>query len=154
MIISELFFTYRANIRSLLLLKCEFFCLFYMAHAAEHAFNTPFFTWLVLVTPKLFATYSTMNDLSFSKDVQVKLLLLYILAHTKTYTSLSSSRVVSNYEGLFYISSIYKVRRNIYKQKASKKVILFNHYIVLNGYNEQTRYSRYCCRYSFARSHV
>jgi hypothetical protein len=60
-----------------------------MAQAAEHAFNTPFFTGSVLVTPKLFTTYRAMNDLSFSKDVQVKV--LDILAHTKMYTPLSSS---------------------------------------------------------------
>jgi hypothetical protein len=54
-----------------------------MAEAAEHAFNTPFFTWSVLVTPKHFTTYSAMNDLPFSKDVQVKV--LSILAHTKMY---------------------------------------------------------------------
>lgn len=80
-----------------------------MAQAAEHAFNTPFFTGSVLVTPKLFTTYRAMNDLSFSKDVQVKV--LDIPAHTKMYTplSLSPSKFVSNYESLFYISSIYKV---------------------------------------------
>jgi hypothetical protein len=54
-----------------------------MAEAAEHAFNTPFFTGSVLVTPKLFAAYSTINDLFFSKEVQVKL--LDIFAHTKMY---------------------------------------------------------------------
>lgn len=58
-----------------------------MAQAAEHAFNTPFFTGSVLVTPKLFTTYRAMNDLSFSKDVQVKV--LDIPAHTKMYTPLS-----------------------------------------------------------------
>jgi len=83
-----------------------------MAQAAEHAFNTPFFTRSILMTPKLFTTYRAMNDLSFSKDVQVKV--LYASAHTKMYTpfSLSPSRLVSNYESLFYISSIYKVRLN------------------------------------------
>ena len=60
-----------------------------MAQAAEHAFNTPFFTGFVFVTPKLFTTYSAMNDLSFSKDVQVKV--LDIPAHTKMYTPLSRS---------------------------------------------------------------
>jgi hypothetical protein len=60
-----------------------------MAQAAEHAFNTPFFTGSVLVTPKLFTTYRAMNDLSFSKDVQVKI--LDIPAHTKMYTPLSRS---------------------------------------------------------------
>ena len=54
-----------------------------MAQAAEHAFNTPFFAWLVLVTPKLFAAYSAIDDLFFSKEVQVKL--LDTLAHTKMY---------------------------------------------------------------------
>lgn len=54
-----------------------------MADAAEYAFDTPFFAWLVLVTPKLFTTYSAMNDLSFSKDVQLKL--LQGSAHTKMY---------------------------------------------------------------------
>jgi hypothetical protein len=43
-----------------------------MAAAAEHAFNPPFFTWLVLVASKLFATYCAMNDLLFAKDVQAK----------------------------------------------------------------------------------
>ena len=81
--ISELFFAYRANIRNLLLRKCELFSLFKMADTAEHALNTPFFAWPVLVTPKLFAAYSAMNDLSFSKDVQVKL--IHVSAHTKMY---------------------------------------------------------------------
>jgi hypothetical protein len=54
-----------------------------MAEAAEHALNTPFFTWLILVTPKLFAAYSAMSDLSFTKDVQAKL--IHVSAHTKMY---------------------------------------------------------------------
>jgi hypothetical protein len=54
-----------------------------MAESAEHAFNTPFLAWFVLVTPKLFAAYSAINDLFFSKEVQVKL--LDTLAHTKMY---------------------------------------------------------------------
>jgi hypothetical protein len=81
--ISELFFAYRANIRNLFLRKCELFSLFYMAEAAEHTLDAPFFAWLVLVTTKLFAAYSAMNDLSFSKDVQVKI--IHVLAHTKMY---------------------------------------------------------------------
>ena len=87
-----------------------------MAQAAEHAFNTPFFTGSVLVTPKLFTTYRAMNDLSFSKDVQVKVSISYpsIPYHIQKCIPLSS-RVISNYEGLFYILSIYKVRLNPYK---------------------------------------
>ena len=55
-----------------------------MAESAEHALNTPFFAWLVLVTPKFFAAYSAINDLFFStKEVQVKL--LDISTHTKMY---------------------------------------------------------------------
>jgi hypothetical protein len=54
-----------------------------MAESAEHTLNTPFFAWLVLVTPKLFAAYSAIDDLFFSKEVQVKL--LDTLAHTKMY---------------------------------------------------------------------
>jgi hypothetical protein len=54
-----------------------------MAESAEHALNSPFFAWLVLVTPKFFAAYSAIDDLFFSKEVQVKL--LDILAHTKMY---------------------------------------------------------------------
>ena len=54
-----------------------------MAAAAEHAFNTPFFAWLVLVTAKLFTTYNAMNDLLFSEDVQAKS--IRTLTHTKTY---------------------------------------------------------------------
>jgi hypothetical protein len=83
-----------------------------MAQAAEHAFNTPFFTGSVLVTPKLFTTYRAMNDLSFSKDVQVKVSIRYPSTYKNVYLSISPSRLVSNYEGLFYISSIYKVRLN------------------------------------------
>jgi hypothetical protein len=45
-----------------------------VAEAAEHAINTPFFAWLVLMTPKLFAAYSAINDLLFSKEMQAKLL--------------------------------------------------------------------------------
>jgi hypothetical protein len=81
--ISEHFFAYRTNIRNLLLLKCELLGLFYMAHAAEHALNTPFFAWLVLVTPKLFTAYSAINYLFFSKEVQVNL--IHASAHTKMY---------------------------------------------------------------------
>jgi hypothetical protein len=58
-----------------------------MAESAEHTLNTPFFAWLVLVTPKLFAAYSAIDDLFFSKEVQVKL--LDTLAHTKMYILLS-----------------------------------------------------------------
>lgn len=85
-----------------------------MAQAAEHAFNTPFFTGSVLVTPKLFTTYRAMNDLSFSKDVQVKVSIRYPSTYKNVYpsVSLSPSKFVSNYEGLFYISSIYEVRPN------------------------------------------
>ena len=84
-----------------------------MAQAAEHAFNTPFFTRSVLVTPKLFTTYRAMNDLSFSKDVQVKVSIRYPSTYKNVYPSVSlSSRLVSNYEGLFYRSSIYTVRLN------------------------------------------
>jgi hypothetical protein len=83
-----------------------------MAEAAEHAFNTPFFTGSVLVTPKHFTTYSAMNDLPFSKDVQVKVSIRCPSAYKNVYLSLSTSRLVSNYERLFYISSIYKVRFN------------------------------------------
>jgi hypothetical protein len=39
------------------------------------------------VTPKLFAAYSAIDDLFFSKEVQVKL--LDTLAHTKMYILLS-----------------------------------------------------------------
>jgi hypothetical protein len=81
--ISELFFAYRANIRNLLLLKYELFSFFYMAEAAEHTLNIPFFAWLVLVTPKLFSTHSAIKDLFFSKEVQAKL--IDASAHTKTY---------------------------------------------------------------------
>ena len=84
-----------------------------MAQAAEHAFNTPFFTGSILMTPKLFTTYGAMNDLSFSKDVQVKVSISYPSTYKNVYPSVSlSSRLVSNYEGLFYRSSIYKVRLN------------------------------------------
>lgn len=84
-----------------------------MAQAAEHAFNTPFFTGSVLVTPKLFTTYRAMNDLSFSKDVQVNVSISYPSTYKNVYPSVSlSSRLVSNYEGLFYRSSIYTVRLN------------------------------------------
>jgi hypothetical protein len=85
--VTKLFFAYSANIRDLFLLKCELFRLFKMADAAEHALNTPFFTWLVLVTPKLFTAYSAINDLFFSKEMQVKL--LDTSAHTKMYILLS-----------------------------------------------------------------
>jgi hypothetical protein len=54
-----------------------------MAAAAEPAFNTPFFARLVLVTAKLFAAYSAMNDLLFAEDVQAEL--LHALTHTKMY---------------------------------------------------------------------
>lgn len=57
-----------------------------MAYAADHALNTPFFAWLVLVTAQLLAAYSAINGLSFSKEVQVKL--LDISAHTKMYVLL------------------------------------------------------------------
>jgi hypothetical protein len=57
-----------------------------MAAAAEHAFNTPFFARLVLVTAKLFAAYSAMDDLLFSKDVQAKS--LHTSSHTKMYVLL------------------------------------------------------------------
>jgi hypothetical protein len=60
-----------------------------MAQAAEHAFNTPFFTGSVLVTPKLFATYSAMNDLSFSKDVQVKVSIRYPCTYKNVWLCLS-----------------------------------------------------------------
>lgn len=43
-----------------------------MAVATEHAFNTPFFARLVLVTAKLFAAYGAVDDLLFAEDVQVK----------------------------------------------------------------------------------
>ena len=54
-----------------------------MAVAAEHAFNTPFFARFVLVTAKLFAAYSAMNDLLFAEDVQAEL--LHALTRTKMY---------------------------------------------------------------------
>jgi hypothetical protein len=54
-----------------------------MAAAAEPAFNTPFFARLVLVTAKLFAAYSAMNNLLFAEDVQAEL--LHDLTHTKMY---------------------------------------------------------------------
>ena len=54
-----------------------------MAAATEHAFNTPFFPSLVLVTAKLFAAYNAMNDLLFAEDVQAEL--LHALTHTKMY---------------------------------------------------------------------
>jgi hypothetical protein len=57
-----------------------------MAGAAEHAFNTPFFARLVLVTAKLFAAYGAMDDLLFSKDVQAKS--LHTSSHTKMYVLL------------------------------------------------------------------
>ena len=54
-----------------------------MAYAADHTLDPPFFAWLVLVTPKLFAAYGAINGLSFSKEVQIEL--VNILAHTKMY---------------------------------------------------------------------
>ena len=81
--ISELFFAYRANIRNLLLLKCELFSFFYMAETAEHTLDIPFFARLVLVTSKLFPAHSAIKDLFFSKEVQAKL--IHASAHTKTY---------------------------------------------------------------------
>ena len=57
-----------------------------MAAAAEHAFNTPFFPRLVLVTAELFAAYGAMDDLLFSKDVQAKS--LHTSSHTKMYVLL------------------------------------------------------------------
>jgi hypothetical protein len=83
MIITELFFAYRANLRDLFLFKCELFGLIYMAYAADHTLDPPFFAWLVLVTPKLFTAYGAINGLSFSKEVQAKL--LDTSAHTKMY---------------------------------------------------------------------
>jgi hypothetical protein len=83
--ITELFFAYRANLRDLFLFKCELFGLIYMAYAADHTLDPPFFAWLVLVMPKLFAAYSAINNLFFSKEVQVKI--LDTLAHTKMYIS-------------------------------------------------------------------
>ena len=62
-----------------------------MAGAAKHALNTPIFAWLVLIAPQLFAAYSAINDLSFTKEMQAKL--LDILRHTKTYTCLIKTTV-------------------------------------------------------------
>ena len=86
LMITELFFAYRANIRDLFLFKCELFGLIYMAYAADHTLDPPIFAWLILVTPKLFAAYSAINNLFFSKEVQVKI--LDTLAHTKMYVLL------------------------------------------------------------------
>jgi hypothetical protein len=84
-----------------------------MAAAAEHAFNTPFFTRLVLVTAKLFAAYSAINDLFFSKEVQVKL--LDISAHTKMYILL----FVHERCALCLVSAIYVIRIH-------KKILIFS----------------------------
>jgi hypothetical protein len=92
-LISEFFFAYGADIRDFFLLKDEFFCLFQMAVAAEHAFDTPFFARLVLVTAKFFSAYSAMNDLLFSKDVQAKS--VHALTHTKMYILLPLQRYES-----------------------------------------------------------
>jgi hypothetical protein len=76
-----------------------------MAESAEHTLNTPFFAWLVLVTPKLFAAYSAIDDLFFSKEVQVKL--LDTLAHTKMYILLFvHEEYIVDY--LVYVIGIYK----------------------------------------------
>jgi hypothetical protein len=61
-----------------------------MAEAAEHALNTPFFAWLVFMTPKLFAAYSAINDLLFSKEMQAKL--LNTSRHTKMYSPAKKSK--------------------------------------------------------------
>jgi hypothetical protein len=76
-----------------------------MAGAAEHALNTPIFAWLVLIAPQLFAAYSAINDLSFPKEMQAKL--LDILRHTKTYTCLIKTTVQ------YLVSGIYN--RNLQK---------------------------------------
>jgi hypothetical protein len=52
------------------------------------------------VTPKLFTTYSAMNDLSFSKEVQVKL--LGTLGHTKMYIFL----ILRGYDIVSYLLSV------------------------------------------------
>jgi hypothetical protein len=57
-----------------------------MTYSANHTLNAPFFAWLVLVTPKLFTAYGAINGLSFSKEVQAKL--LDTSAHTKMYIPL------------------------------------------------------------------
>ena len=54
-----------------------------MADTTEHAIDAPFFAWLVLMAAKLFTTCGAFDDLSFSKDMQVKL--LCTSTHTKTY---------------------------------------------------------------------
>jgi hypothetical protein len=54
-----------------------------MAETTEHSIDTPFFAWLVLMAAKLFTTCGAFDDLSFSKDMQVKL--LCTSTHTKTY---------------------------------------------------------------------
>jgi hypothetical protein len=72
-----------------------------MAAAAEHAFNTPFFARLVLVTAKLFAAYSAMDDLLFSKDVQAKS--LHTSSHTKMYVLLQRYGNKSNFLHIEYI---------------------------------------------------
>ena len=99
--ITELFFAYRANLRDLFLFKCELFGLIYMAYAADHTLDPPFFAWLVLVTPKLFAAYSAINNLFFSKEVQVKI--LDTLAHTKMYVLLFV------HEGTIVCSLLYAI---------------------------------------------
>ncbi len=106
-----------------------------MAYSAEHTLNTPFFAWLVLMTPKLFAAYSAINDLFFSKEVQVKL--LDTSAHTKMYVCppvCSGRDVVCSV--LHAIECIKKRLFSVIIKKTSEKVMLFNHHTVLNGYNE------------------
>jgi hypothetical protein len=81
-----------------------------MAEAAEHTLDAPFFAWLVLVTPKLFAAYSAIKDLSFSKDVQVKL--IHVSAHTKMYI-------------LLFVPEGYIVYYLLYVIKVYKKMLIF-----------------------------
>jgi hypothetical protein len=72
-----------------------------MAAAAEHAFNTPFFARLVLVTAKLFAAYSAMDNLLFSKEMQAKS--LHTSSHTKMYVLLQGYGNESNFLHIEYI---------------------------------------------------
>ena len=93
----NVFAAYPANIRGFRLLQHEFPCLLYMTVTAEEAFNSPVFTGLVPVTPKLLATHSAVYDLLFAKNVQVKLL---AFTATKTYVA---NRLCVNSSTMLYI---------------------------------------------------
>ena len=87
---NNLFAAYRANVRRLRLLEHKLPCLFYVAVAAEQAFNPPVFAGLVLVAPKLLATHSAVHDLLFAENVQAKLL---AFTGTKTYVGASQPQI-------------------------------------------------------------